>query len=676
MDLQIGPGGDLFYADYDTGTIRRIQYIGGGGPTPPPSGTSYVSDLTATATTSGYGPIEKDKSNGGFSGGDGLTLTLNGTTYPKGLGVHAASDVQYFLGGTCSRFKASVGVDDEVGANGSVVFQVFADATKVYDSALMTGATATKTIDVSVASAQTLRLVVTDGGDGISFDHGDWALARVDCGSVTDTTPPTITARTPTAGATGVSLSTSSTATFSESINPSTLTTTTFTLLKQGTSTPLAASVSYDDPTRTATLTPSAALEASTSYTATVKGGASGVKDLAGNALAADSSWSFTTGTAGTTSTYLSDLTATSMTSGYGPVELDKSNGGFAGGDGLTLTLNGTTYAKGLGVHAASDIQYALGSTCTRFKASVGVDDEVAANGSVVFQVFAGATKVYDSALMTGATATKTIDVSVAGATTLRLVVTDGGDGISSDHGDWALARVECSSGGGGNTPPTPTIASPSSSLTWKVGDTVSFSGSATDTQDGNLPASALSWTLAIEHCPSNCHEHIVQTWPGVASGSFNGPDHEYPSYLQLRLTATDSNGVATTTSVDLQPITVNLTFNSSPSGLQLSVASTTSPTPFSKTVIRGSTNSISAPSPRPCPARPTRSRRGPTAARPRTTSLPTRPRRTQPRTRAAAARTRPRRRSPRGRPRQVRPESRSPPARRRPSRRASTRAR
>ena len=161
--------------------------------------------------------------------------------------------------------------------------------------------------------------------------------------------------------------------------------------------------MSYDDPTRTATLTPSAALEASTSYTATVKGGASGVKDLAGNALAADSSWSFTTGTGGggppapSGTSYLSDLTATSTTSGYGPVEKDKSNGGFAGGDGLTITLNGTTYAKGLGVHAASDVQYALGGTCTRFKASVGVDDEVGANGSVVFQVFADATKVYDS---------------------------------------------------------------------------------------------------------------------------------------------------------------------------------------------------------------------------------------------------------------------------------------
>jgi glucose/arabinose dehydrogenase len=439
VDLQIGPGGDLFYADYDTGTIRRIQY---GGSTPP--GTSYLSDLTWTSMTNGYGPAEKDMSNGGFAGGDGLTITLNGTTYAKGLGVHAASDIQYSLAGTCSRFKASVGVDDEVGANGSVVFQVFADASKVYDSGTMTGATATKTIDVSVASAQALRLVVTDAGNGITSDHADWAAARVECGSA-DTTPPTVTGQAPAPGASGVALSVTPSATFSESINPSTLTTSTFTLVKQGTSTPLAASVSYSDATHTATLTPNAALEASTGYTATVKGGGSGVKDVAGNALAADSSWGFTTGASGgTSSSYLSDLTWTSATSGYGPVEKDTSNGGFAGGDGLTITLNGTTYAKGLGVHADSDVQYSLGGTCSRFKASVGVDDEVGANGSVVFQVFAGASKVYDSGTMTGATATKTIDVSVASAQTLRLVVTGAGDGLNSDHADWASARVEC----------------------------------------------------------------------------------------------------------------------------------------------------------------------------------------------------------------------------------------
>jgi hypothetical protein len=45
---------------------------------------------------------------------------------------------------------------------------------------------------------------------------------------------------------------------------------------------------------------------------------------------------------------------------------------------------------------------------------------------------------------MTGATATKLVDVSVAGAAELRLVITNGGNGNSNDHADWALARIEC----------------------------------------------------------------------------------------------------------------------------------------------------------------------------------------------------------------------------------------
>jgi uncharacterized repeat protein (TIGR01451 family) len=293
---------------------------------------------------------------------------------------------------------------------------------------------------------------------------------------------------------------------------------------------------------------------------------------------------------------YLSDLTWTWMTNGWGPVEKDTSNGEKAAGDGHTITLNGTTYAKGLGAHAASDVRYNV-SGCSRFKASVGVDDEVAPYGNVVFQVYADATKVFDSGLMNNSSATQTVDVSITGAAELRLVVTDGGDGIGHDHADWALARVDCGTTST-NQPPTATIDSPLSSLKWKVGDSISFSGHATDPEEGTLPASALSWTLAIEHCPSNCHEHIIQTWTGVASGSFVAPDHEYPSYLQLRLTATDSQGAQATTHVDLQPITVDLSFSSSPTGLQLSVGSTTSATPFTKTVIQGSSNSLTAPSP------------------------------------------------------------------------------
>jgi PKD repeat protein/glucose/arabinose dehydrogenase len=149
-----------------------------------------------------------------------------------------------------------------------------------------------------------------------------------------------------------------------------------------------------------------------------------------------------------------------------------------------------------------------------------------------------------------------------------------------------------------GNTPPTATINSPAAGTTWKVGDVINFSGGATDAQDGPLPPSALSWDLILHHCPSNCHTHTVQTFVGVAGGSFTAPDHEYPSYLELKLTATDSGGLKDIKSVQLDPQTVNLTFSTIPGGLQLAVNSTTSTATFTRTVIVGSTNSISAVTP------------------------------------------------------------------------------
>jgi glucose/arabinose dehydrogenase/PKD repeat protein len=151
-----------------------------------------------------------------------------------------------------------------------------------------------------------------------------------------------------------------------------------------------------------------------------------------------------------------------------------------------------------------------------------------------------------------------------------------------------------------GNTAPTATIDSPSSTTTWKVGDNISFSGSATDQQDGSLAASSLTWSLIMHHCSSqsSCHEHQVQDFAGVASGSFVAPDHEYPSYLELRLTANDSGGLTHTRSLRLDPETVELSFGSDPAGLQLTVGSASGTTPFSRTVIVGSNNSISATSP------------------------------------------------------------------------------
>ena len=146
---------------------------------------------------------------------------------------------------------------------------------------------------------------------------------------------------------------------------------------------------------------------------------------------------------------------------------------------------------------------------------------------------------------------------------------------------------------------PVPVIDTPVSSMRWVVNQSITFSGHATDPQDGTLPAAALSWQLTLQHCPSNCHAHVLQTFPGVASGSFAAPDHEYPSYLELTLTATDSSGHTGSTTVRLDPQTVTLNFATSPAAaLQLTVGGVAQAAPFNRTVIVGSTNSISAPTP------------------------------------------------------------------------------
>ena len=133
----------------------------------------------------------------------------------------------------------------------------------------------------------------------------------------------------------------------------------------------------------------------------------------------------------------------------------------------------------------------------------------------------------------------------------------------------------------------------------------IQFAGGATDAQDGPLPASALSWTLILHHCPSNCHQHGIQSFDGVAGGSFATPDHEYPSHLELRLTARDSGGLADTESVQLDPRTVTLTLNSSPGGFALTLNGSQAATPFTRTVIQGSRTRSPPPRHRPRPRRP-----------------------------------------------------------------------
>jgi glucose/arabinose dehydrogenase len=178
-----------------------------------------------------------------------------------------------------------------------------------------------------------------------------------------------------------------------------------------------------------------------------------------------------------------------------------------------------------------------------------------------------------------------------AGSYRASLKVTDA-DGLSS------VVAVTINAG---NTPPTAVIDTPSAALKWRVGQSIAFSGHAADEQQGTLPASGLTWSLIMNHCSTatSCHEHQIQEFGGVAGGSLVAPDHEYPSYLTLRLTATDAGGLQGVTTRRLDPQTVTIGLQSVPTGLQLGFGSrivNTPPPP--EPVIVGSSYSLSAPSP------------------------------------------------------------------------------
>jgi PKD repeat protein len=131
---------------------------------------------------------------------------------------------------------------------------------------------------------------------------------------------------------------------------------------------------------------------------------------------------------------------------------------------------------------------------------------------------------------------------------------------------------------GGTNTPPSPTITTPSAGTLFAVGQRITLTGSATDAQDGTIPATGLTWQVLRHHAD---HTH---PWFGPTTGnnlSFLAPAPEdlaatTNSYLEVILTATDSGGLSSTVTRNVMPKTVSITFATSPSGLTVTVNGTT----------------------------------------------------------------------------------------------------
>lgn len=146
-----------------------------------PSGTAYLSDLHWVYAANGAGTVEKNLTNGAVASGDGKPIALEGTTYDQGLGTRAPSLILYRLGKACSRFKAKVGVPDQVTAGASVRVRVFGDGEKLYESAVLTQDSAPLDLNLDVTGKYRLKLFASSAGTRSGTDEVVWAAARVEC---------------------------------------------------------------------------------------------------------------------------------------------------------------------------------------------------------------------------------------------------------------------------------------------------------------------------------------------------------------------------------------------------------------------------------------------------------------------------------------------------------------
>ena len=183
-------------------------------------------------------------------------------------------------------------------------------------------------------------------------------------------------------------------------------------------------------------------------------------------------------------------------------------------------------------------------------------------------------------------------DYTSNGAYAATLTVDDGNGGIATDT---ATITV-------GSTPPTATIADPLLGANYSAGDTITYSGSGADAEDGALSASAMSWVIQFGHDDGVAHFHPAEgPLDGVTGGNFTIPTLGETSpnvWYRISLTVTDSSGLTDTTFVDLSPNTVNVTVDTSPTGLEVLLDGAPKTAPHVFTGVVGLERSIGTTSP------------------------------------------------------------------------------
>lgn len=130
----------------------------------------YLSDIKPSSSK---GKFNNDKSIGG------KPIVVNGQSYDKGLGALSGSEIIYTLDGSWDKLKGHVGMDDEVGDAGSVMFRVYADGKVIFESPEQNGKSIKQLMELNLKGVKELKLVLLPLDDDNDNDHGDWVDAKL-----------------------------------------------------------------------------------------------------------------------------------------------------------------------------------------------------------------------------------------------------------------------------------------------------------------------------------------------------------------------------------------------------------------------------------------------------------------------------------------------------------------
>ncbi|MBF4505419.1 PQQ-dependent sugar dehydrogenase [Flavobacterium sp. JLP] len=231
------------------------------------------------------------------------------------------------------------------------------------------------------------------------------------------------------------------------------------------------------------------------------------------------------------------------------------------------------------------------------------VSQTVMATSPVTFTVSASGTGLtyqwqFNNININGATgASYTIpNVTTANAGPYKVIVTNTAGNVTSNPATLTVTPF--------TNPPTVTLVSPLPTLKWNADDVVHFEATATDTEDGTLPASAFSWSMDLFHedVPGAGHSHPGASPQGVKSGDFTASNQgeKTPNvWYRFTVKVTDSNGLTASSFVDIKPNLVDVTATSSPALLNLEFNQKAVTAPSTKQVVANAAlQTLNAPTP------------------------------------------------------------------------------